>query len=489
MEVRNGFGYNKKHKQPGAVLRAEGSGELHVITQALAQEVLAAALANGGHFADLFLEDTTNHSLLLRSGKIENAVTGRAHGAGVRVFAGTQYYYVYANDTSRSGLLSCAQRAAAVQAGLAHHAAQPLTRRDMPDVHPVRTRPGDVAGARVAEKMREASLAAGAYSPEITQVTVGYVAWDQHVTIANSEGLFAEDRRVYTRMRCEAIASSATENQTGHSAPGARMGFELFDARVDPKQVGEFSARQAVTMLHAPECPAGVMPVVIENGFGGVIFHEACGHSLEATAVSKGMSEFSGKLGQRIASERVTAYDDGTMPNEWGSILIDDEGTPTTNLLLIEKGILKNYMVDRFYGERMGMPTTGSCRRQSYAFAPCPRMRNTYIAAGQDDDEEMIATMGDGLYAKDMGGGSVNPTTGEFNFAVGEGYLVKGGKIAHPVRGASLIGRGGEVLQRIDRVGRNMRMAQGMCGASSGSVPTNVGQPRIRVSSMTVGGK
>ena len=231
------------------------------------------------------------------------------------------------------------------------------------------------------------------------------------------------------------------------------------------------------------------MTVAIDNGFGGVIFHEACGHSLEATAVAFGKSEFCGKLGQKIASDKVTAIDDGTMPNEWGSSNVDDEGTPTTRLVLIENGVLKNYMVDRLNGRRMGMAPTGSGRRQDYTFAPTSRMRNTYIAPGDDEDDEIISSCGDGLYAKSMGGGSVNPVTGEFNFAVEEGYLIRDGKIDRPVRGATLIGRGADILPRIDRVGRDMKMAQGMCGSLSGSVPTNVGQPMIRVTDITVGGR
>jgi len=242
-------------------------------------------------------------------------------------------------------------------------------------------------------------------------------------------------------------------------------------------------------MLKAEPCPAGIMPVIIDNGFGGVIFHEACGHSLEATQVALGNSEFCGKMGQQIASPVVTAIDDGTMANEWGSINIDDEGTPTTRLVLIENGVLKNYMVDRLNGRRMGMESTGSARRQDYTYAPTSRMRNTFIAAGQDDEKEIIATAGDGLYAKQMGGGSVNPATGEFNFSVMEGYLIKDGKIDRPVRGATLVGKGSEVLMKIDRVGKDMKMAQGMCGSKSGSVPTNVGQPMIRVTSLTVGGR
>ena len=297
------------------------------------------------------------------------------------------------------------------------------------------------------------------------------------------------DRRVYSRLLCSAVAANETENQTGAVNPGRQMGFELFETLVDPEECGRTAAKQAVTMLHADACPAGRMPVVIDGGFGGVIFHEACGHSLEATSVAFGNSEFAGKLGQQIASPVVTAIDDGTMPGEWGSLNVDDEGTPATRLVLIEKGILKNYMVDRLNGRRMGMAPTGSARRQDYTFAPTSRMRNTFIAPGEDDEAEIIATCGDGLYAKEMGGGSVNPVTGEFNFSVREGYLIRDGKIDRPVRGASLVGRGAEILPKIDRVGRKMWMAQGMCGSQSGSIPTNVGQPMIRVTDIIVGGR
>ena len=233
-------------------------------------------------------------------------------------------------------------------------------------------------------------------------------------------------------------------------------------------------------MLHAGYIDAGVMPVAIENGFGGVIFHEACGHSLEASGVA---------LGQQIANPKVTAIDDGTIPNAWGSVNIDDEGTPAQRKVLIDRGILKTYMVDKLNGRRMGMESTGSSRRQSYEYIPTSRMTNTYIAAGEDRDEDIIASIEYGLYAKDMGGGSVNPVTGQFNFSVREGYVIRNGKICEPVRGASLVGKGSEVLMNIDMVGKNVARAQGMCGASSGSIPTDVGQPLVRVSSITVGGR
>ncbi|MBQ5794143.1 MAG: TldD/PmbA family protein, partial [Clostridia bacterium] len=233
----------------------------------------------------------------------------------------------------------------------------------------------------------------------------------------------------------------------------------------------------------------GKMTVAIENGFGGVIFHEACGHSLEATSVAIGASQMAGKLGQMIANPKVTAIDDGTIPNAWGSVNIDDEGNPTQRNVLIENGVLKSYMVDRLGSRRMGLPMTGNSRRQGYDYEPTSRMTNTFIDNGPDRNEDIIASIEYGLYCKEMGGGSVNPLTGAFNFAVREGYIVRNGKICEAVRGASLIGTGSQILKDIDMVGQNLATGQGMCGSSSGSVPTDVGQPLIRVSEITVGGR
>ncbi len=459
-----------------------------MLKQDVAQAVIAEALKTGGDFAEIFLEDRQNNTVSMLSGKVQSVNSRRLHGAGVRVFNGLQGVYVYTNDTSLEGLLSCARRAASAVKAEKFYTAKDLVWSDVPNIHFIQEMPGTVKTAQKIAKMKEAQ-AVLSEAPEIVQASVGYTDSLQKVWIANSEGLFTADTRVYTRFMVAAVASNGTENQTGSESPGAMQGFEIFHTKIDPEACAKQAAEQARTMLHAPVCPAGVMPVVIDNGFGGVIFHEACGHSLEATSVAIGNSEFCGKLGQKIAADCVTAIDDGTIPNEWGSLNIDDEGTPTTKLVLIENGILKNYMIDKLNARRMQMPITGSSRRQGYMFAPTSRMRNTYIAAGTDDNDEIISTMGDGLYAKKMGGGSVEPTTGQFNFAVGEGYLVKDGKIAHPVRGASLIGRGSEILLKIDRVGKDMQMAQGMCGSISGSIPTNVGQPMIRVSSMTVGGR
>lgn len=460
-----------------------------MVTKTVAERVLAEAVHTGGDFAELFMEDTRRTSVGLVDGKIDDASTGRKHGAGIRVYKGLESVYVHTNDTSEAGLMHTARQAAeAIGCGNTVRDIH-LVGSVVKNIHAIEQLPMDVHASERSRLVHDAFKAAKDYDTSISQVTVRLFGWETDVTIANTDGLFTSDKRVYSRIAVGAVASSASENQTGSAGPGAMMGYELFKTRVDVEAAAREAARTAVTMLKAEPCPAGIMPVIIDNGFGGVIFHEACGHSLEATQVALGNSEFCGKMGQQIASPIVTAIDDGTMANEWGSINIDDEGTPTTRLVLIENGVLKNYMVDRLNGRRMGMPSTGNARRQDYTYAPTSRMRNTFIAAGQDDEKEIIATAGDGLYAKQMGGGSVNPATGEFNFSVMEGYLIKDGKIDRPVRGATLVGKGSEVLMKIDRIGKDMKMAQGMCGSMSGSVPTNVGQPMIRVTSLTVGGR
>ena len=288
-------------------------------------------------------------------------------------------------------------------------------------------------------------------------------------------------------MSVSSFAQDGQNLQSGYEAPGASKGLEFFEERT-PESIGKEASRIALVLLEAKDCPSGKMPVIIDNGFGGVIFHEACGHALEASSVSKNQSVFCNKLGQKVASDKVTAIDDGTIPNAWGSQNVDDEGNPQQKRVLIENGILKSYMIDRLNGRRMGLESTSSSRRQSYKFETTSRMTNTYIAAGNDDFDEMFEGIKRGLYAKKMGGGSVNPQTGEFNFAVLEGYLIEDGKISYPVKGASLIGNGADILFNIDRVGKNLERGQGMCGASSGSIPTDVGQPAIRVSQITVGG-
>ena len=461
-----------------------------MITRELCAKVLEAAAATGADYAEIFAENSKNHSINMVSGKVDAISDGVVFGAAVRVYKGLRSVMATTVDVSEEGLLRCAKQAA--QALGEGKAALDIVLRDrmFANIHPIRTVPSSVPNRDKVEILRTACRGAYAYDKRISQVTGSFLDVDQNILIANTDGIYASDRRVRTRIAVTALAEAKEGGtQTGSCSPGRRMGMEMFEKEVDAEAVGREAARQAVVMSEAGYCPAGVMPVAIGNGFGGVIFHEACGHSLEASSVAYGMSEFTGKLGQQIANEKVTAIDDGTIPNAWGSINFDDEGTPSRKNVLIEKGILKGYMIDKMGGRRMGMEPTGSARKQNYSFTTPSRMTNTYIAAGEDNNDDIIASIEYGLFAKEMGGGSVNPTTGEFNFAVQEGYMIRGGKVAEPVRGASLVGKGSEVIQKIDMVGSDLALGQGMCGSSSGSIPTNVGQPLIRVSSITVGGR
>ena len=402
-------------------------------------------------------------------------------------FPGTKTVYAYTSSLEESDLLLCAKRAAE---SLKSHSKNISFSFDPCQEYKI---PCEVPFSQVLHSQRisllkDADAAARASSGSISQVICRYLDVMQNVQICNSEGVFALDSRPRARLMVQAVASDGTDYQSGSNNPGAGKGYETFRS-IDASGVGREAARIALVSLKAPACPAGYVPAVLDGGFGGVIFHEACGHSLEATSVSKGNSEFCGKLNTKVASEKVTAVDDGTLPGEWGSLSVDDEGTPTRRNVLIENGILKSYMIDRLGSLRMGLTVTGNSRRQSYKFAPTSRMTNTFLCGGNDSFEEMISTMGEGLYAKSLGGGSVNPTTGEFNFTVLEGYWVRDGHILCPVRGATLVGKGTEVLKNIDRIGPSPWLGQGMCGSISGSLPVNVGQPHIRLSEITVGGK
>ena len=459
-----------------------------MITREVCELVLHKAVSTGADYAELFAENTVNHTINMIASKVDAIKDTVIAGAAVRVYKGLRSVMASTVDTSEKGLLECAAKAAEA---LGQGEAQidiVLKERIYGDIHPVKIVPSSVRNAEKVAIIKEAYFAAKDYAPEIRQVTGGLLDVDHKILIANTEGIYAQDRQIRTRLMVSAVAEVSGETQTGSCAPGRRMGLEMFET-IDPKNVGIHAARQAVTMAGAGYCPAGVMPVAIDNGFGGVIFHEACGHSLEASSVAYNSSQFCGKLGQQIANPKVTAIDDGTIPNAWGSINFDDEGTPAQKNILIENGILKSYMIDKMGGRRLGMASTGNSRRQSYAYTPTSRMTNTYIAPGEDSNEDIIGSIEYGLYAKEMGGGSVNPVTGEFNFAVNEGYMIRNGVICEPVRGASLVGKGSEIIQDIDMVGKDMQMGQGMCGSSSGSVPTNVGQPMIRVSKITVGGR
>ncbi|MBE6891567.1 MAG: TldD/PmbA family protein [Ruminococcaceae bacterium] len=460
-----------------------------MLDKKIMSDLIAIVLHGGADFVEVYSEYTKNDVISYSNKKIETVADSVTSGVGIRAFVGTNTYFACTTDLTEGGLRECAQRVAqAVGSKIDRISDFYLTERINPNIHPIKTLPSDVPASVRAELLRSGCAKAYAYNDKIVQVSGNLTSQDKQFIVANSEGLYTDDRQVRTRIAISAVASNGTENQSGSASPGRSMGIELFDL-ISPESVGEEAARQAMVNLSAVPCPAGKMAVAIENGFGGVIFHEACGHSLEATSVGIGMSQMAGKLGQQIANPKVTAIDDGTIPNAWGSCNIDDEGNPMMRRVLIKDGVLNSYMIDRLGSRRMNMAHTASGRRQDYGYEPTSRMTNTFIDNGPDKNEDIIASIDNGIYAAAMGGGSVNPFTGAFNFAVREGYIIRNGKICEPVRGASLIGTGSDILQKIDMVGQNLETAQGMCGSSSGSVPTDVGQPLIRVSDITVGGQ
>jgi TldD protein len=450
--------------------------------------ILGTALSQGGEWADIFAEETLSNRVQLSDQKIKNVSQDHLSGAGVRVVADQREFYAYTNDVSETGLTKVAKEIADAVSRKQNSKSLALQEQEIKQEHLPKKTPDQIPWDDKVSLVRRANEIARTTSEKIIQVNADYYDETQRIIVANSEGLHKTDKRTRGRFSVTAIASDGQEKQVGYEAPGAQRGFEFFEV-LDVDRVAREASESAVRMLTAAYAPQGRMTVIIDSGFGGVIFHEACGHLLEASSIAKKASVMTGKLGHVIASDVVSAVDDATLPHEWGSLNIDDEGVATQRNLLIENGILKSYLVDRLNGERLGLESTGSSRRQSYRFAPTSRMNNTFILPGTSTLEEMITATDEGLYAKKLGGGSVNPATGEFNFSVTEGYLIKNGKITKAVRGAVLIGRGEEILKKIDMVGSELALAQGVCGAASGWIPVNVGQPAIRVKDLLVGGR
>jgi len=387
-----------------------------MLNPVLVKDILNEALALGGDFSELFVENNRKESIIMRNGVIEESVSGIDYGCGLRIFDGFNCVYAYTNDTSEESLIKLACEASKALRNTNCGKIKILNfenfnKKDIYNIHKISIPPFDIQKKEKADMLRIAHNASKEYDTLITQTVDSYAGSVQNVLIANSDGLWAEDTRTRGRMMAQAIASSETEKQVGYLGPGSLSGFEFFK-NMDIKELGRESARIAVTMLKADLCPSGLMPVIIDNGFGGVIFHEACGHSLEATSVAKGGSVFCDRLNSQIANSCVTAIDDGTIPNAWGSCNIDDEGNNMQKNILIENGILKSYLVDRLNGKKMGMSPTGSSRRESYKYAPTSRMTNTYIANGTTPVKDIISNTEYGLYAKKMGGGSVEPATG-----------------------------------------------------------------------------
>ncbi len=449
------------------------------------QVLIDEGLSTGADFVEIFLEDTLTQQMLVTNGDVSQLGSGNVHGVGVRLIQGVDEVYGYTNHVNKEAILDVVKNLRASFSGDVKKSV-PLGEKK-PYVTTVEKQIEDVSNAERSEKLVELSNLMKAQDPRIVQAIAQSIEKRQSVLIANSKGVYQDDVRVYTRIVVQAVASENGVMQYGYEAPGRYAGFEIFDM-IDFKALALEAATSAITLLSAEEIEPQVMPVILNNGFGGVIFHEACGHPLEATAISKGLSPFVGKIGEKVGSDVVTAYDDGDVDGAWGRLSYDDEGKKTQKNLLIENGVLKGYLVDYRRGMMMGMASTGSARRQSYKFSPTSRMNSTYIAPGKDKLEDIIKDTKHGLFAKKLGGGQVSPATGEFNFAVLEGYMIEDGKITKPVRGAMLIGHGKDILFKIDRVADNLTFGQGMCGSVSGSIPVDVGQPPLRVTGMTVGG-
>jgi TldD protein len=453
-----------------------------------AESVIDHALSLGADFAELFVEKNETNVVSTLSDEVQSVESGINFGIGLRLVYGTKVLYGYTNKTDRDELLRIASVLAAKDLRDPVSTLKSFNFSHISDIHPAsKILSVDAEIESKVAYLVASDRAARAAGEQISQTRGSCMQREQHVEIFNSEGLHTKDRRNYIRSSLTAIAADGNEQATGSWNDGGLLGWEIA-ADLDPQRTGEEAARQALVNLTAKPCPSGRMPVIIGNGFGGVIFHEACGHLLETTSVAKKASVFHDQMGEMIASSIVSAVDDGTMANEWGSINIDDEGMPTQRTQLIKDGQLTNFLVDRIGAQQTGFARSGSGRRESYRYAPASRMRNTFIEPGDARMDDMIASIDKGIYASHMGGGSVQPGTGEFNFAVTEGYYIEDGKIQYPVKAATLISTGPKVLKEISMIGQDFSLACGMCGSISGAVPTTVGQATLKVDDILVGG-
>lgn len=459
-----------------------------MIDKQVLKDVLGVALANGGDFADIYLEHKQATGIGMEAGRIERVHSGTEAGAGIRVVVGESTAYAYTNNITREGLTEAAR--------IVSHAAKGGAKDvnlDLTTVKPVvqfefKERPESVKTERKVAVVEAADQAARATGGEkVKQVIVGYGDTVQQVTIANSQGDYVEDERIRTRLVVNAVAADGPVIQTGYDAVGSLCGFELFEKH-HPEDVANGAAKRALSMLEAKPAPAGKMPVVMAGEAGGTMVHEACGHGLEADLAQKKLSVYAGKKGQEVATKLVSVVDDATLSDKYGSYSFDDEGTPSRKVTLIDQGVLTEYLYDNLTAAREGVRSNGHGRRESYQHKPIPRMGNTMITPGKDDPEKIIKQAKEGLLVKKMGGGQVNTTTGDFVFDVAEGYLIKDGQVGPMVRGATLTGNGPEVLRIIDMVGPDLGFTIGTCGKDGQGVPVSDAQPTISIPEIIVGG-
>ncbi|WP_395154642.1 TldD/PmbA family protein [Ilumatobacter sp.] len=453
------------------------------------ERVLAGAVRTGADFAEVYAEDKSNTSAGFDDGRIEQVTSGRDRGAGIRVIAGDTTGFAHTADLSEAGLVAAASAAAAAASqGGGGVRNVSLTQAPIHRPNTIVHLPESIAKARKVELLQRMNEAARSYGPEIVQVSAGYGDSLKRTLVANTDGVFATDEIIRTLLRISAVADGDSGMQTGYQSMGHTVGFEIFDT-VDVEELARDAARQAITKLLARPAPSGAMPVVIKNGSGGVLFHEACGHGLEADLVAKDSSVYAGKVGQLVANPLVTLVDDGTMPGEWGTLGYDDEGHITQRNTLIQDGVLTDYMWDHIRARNAGRPGSGNGRRQSYQHLPMVRMTNTFVLNGPDTPEDIISSTPNGVYVAKLGGGSVNTATGDFVFGMTEAYLIEDGKITEPLREGNLIGNGPKVLRDIDMLANDFAMGNpGTCGKDGQGVPVGDGQPTLRVKELTIGG-
>ena len=458
-----------------------------LVESSVVERVLESALSRGGDFAEVFVEDRSTSSAMLDQRKVEELSSGRDRGAGIRVVVGETTGFAHTANLSEKGLLAAAQAAAAVarEGGGGVREIALSTLRDYPTTAAIE--PGDVDKAKKIELLLHADDVARSEGSAITQVQVGLGDSTRRFLVANSEGVFASDHQVRTRFNVICVALGDTGMQTGYRPVAGTRGFEILtNAAVEEAARG--AARQAITKLDARPAPSGDLPVVLAGGSGGILFHEACGHGLEADAVLKDASVYAGKVGELVASPLVTLVDDGTVRGEWGYLAIDDEGRPSARNVLIKDGVLTDYMWDYLRSQKEGRASSGNGRRQSYQHLPMVRMTNTYLLEGTSDADEIVAQTPYGVYVAQLGGGQVNTATGDFVFGMTSAFLIEDGKITTPLRDCNLIGNGPDILKKVDAVATDFSMTPGTCGKDGQSVPVGTGQATMRLTGVTIGG-
>jgi TldD protein len=458
-----------------------------VIETPVLERVLGQALRHGGDFAEVFAEDRVTSSAMLDDGRVEELSSGRDRGAGIRVVVGETTGFAHTADLSEAGLIKAAEAASAVAQGGGGSTSVAAGLSGVEQRREAKAGSGPASKADSLALLRRADEAGRSAGGAISQVQAGYGGSKRQVLIANSEGLLARDEQVRTRFSVSCVAEGDTGLQTGFESAARTVGFELFD-EVSVEELAELAARRAMSKLSARPAPSGEVPLVLAGGSGGILFHEACGHGLEADHIVKDASVYVGQVGQQVASPLVTLVDDGTVGSEWGTFGFDDEGRPAQRNVLIENGVLTEYLWDYLRARKEGRRSSGNGRRQSYQHLPMVRMTNTFLLPGEEDADEIVAQTPHGVYVAKLGGGQVNTTTGDFVFGTTEAYLIEDGQITEPLRDANLIGNGPEVLRRIDAVATDFAMTPGTCGKDGQSVPVGCGQATLRITGVTIGG-